>query len=156
MTPENYATIYAAMKLLQNQLEDEPNLPAGFKTDLSGQTITIKFPPNTIVSRDVGEKHDGKILKKATQDLYGYAVWALMVSRLSKFHQWNAIKQIIIDCVQVVLKSKGKTVREQLEKTQPQIIEMMNELQQEMAIPSRPEDTPKLVSYGLPPTITIK
>lgn len=149
------AIMYAAMMLLKRELGDE-TLPAGYKIDLSGESITIKFAEGTVVSRDNGINGDGKILKKATQNMYGYPVWAMLVERLMKFHQWNVLKKEIMEAVKAALKIKGdtKTVRNVLEKTKPHLVEIMNELQQDLPIPARAEDTPREV-FANPPTIII-
>lgn len=158
-TPQQTAVMYAAQKLLERQLkDDDSDLPPGFEMDVSGQSITLKFPEGTIVRRDEGLKGDGKILKKATQNLYGYGVWAVLIERLMKFHQWNVLKIEIIAAVKIALKygTDAKTVKMNLTNDKPDLIAIMDELQQDLPIPARSEDTPREVIADLPPTITIR
>lgn len=152
MNLEHQAIIYAAQKLLERELVE---LPPGFKMDLSGKSITIKFSEGTTITRDTGINGDGKILKKATQNLYGYAVWALLIERLMRFHQWGTLKNEIIKAVKASLKYKSN-VRESLAAEKPFIVEVMNELQQDLPIPARAENTPREVITISPPTITMR
>lgn len=157
-TDKQNAMLYAAQKLLERQLEaEDSDLPPGYEIDLSGQSITIRFAEGTIVRRDGGLQGDGKILKKATQNMYGYPVWAMFVERLMKFHQWNVLKAEIIEAVKAALKYRGdaKTVRTILNRDKPDLVAIMNELQQDLPIPARSENTPREVLADLPPTISI-
>ena len=68
---QSKAAAYAAYKELERMLKADGDLPPGFSQDVSGVSIEITIPNGTTISRDVGLKGDGKIWKKATQNLYG-------------------------------------------------------------------------------------
>ena len=156
------AIAYAAQKQLEKLLkadeEEGFDIPAGFTADLSGRVITLQFAPGTTVERDVGIKGDGIVLKKATQNLYGYPLWAFMIERLRKFNQWNAIKVAIVEAIKEVMKRQPneKSMKKELQKKDPEFDEIIENLKKEFPIPDRKEDTPRLCKAELPPTITIK
>jgi hypothetical protein len=150
------AALYAAFKLLERAQKEDGDLPPGI-FDVSGQSITIKFAPGTIVERDPGVNGDGVIEKKAIQNLYGYPVMALLADKLMKFHQWNVLKKIILQSITDVLKHKGaKDVRAEIRKEYPHTCDLMDQLQNEMPIPDRKEDTPRLCNAEREPTITMR
>lgn len=154
--PEDTARLYAAFKLLERTLKEDGELPPGFYLDVSGDEVTIKFPKGTVVERDKGTHGDGTILKKAVQNAYGYPTWALMVERLRRFHQWNAIREAMIDAIHEAVTTEGNT-REYIRTTYPETVSIMDELQQNLEIPPRIEDTPRICKVTkLAPTITIR
>jgi hypothetical protein len=157
-TNEEKAVLYAAYKLLERELDQDGELAPGTFLDVSGQSLTIKFPPNTVVERDKGTTGDGTVQKKAIQNLYGYPMFALLVHRLRKFNQWNQLRTVILETITDVLRRKGsKTVRDDIRKEYPETCELMDTLQNDFPIPPRTEDTPRVVKQPpLPPTITIK
>jgi hypothetical protein len=153
---QHKAIAYAAYKSLERMLNDDGKLPAGFYLDVSGKEITIKLPKGSVVEREVGSNGDGSNHKKATQNLYGYTLWALMIQRLSKFNQWNAIRTAMIDAMKIVVSRKYTDFRVEITKEDPKLVELIEELQNELKIPTRKEETPRLFKNTLPPEITIK
>lgn len=155
-TDEQKAIMYAAFKVLEAELKKDGELKPGFYADVTNKTITIQFAPNTVISRDVGFKNDGTIEKKATQNLYGYTFFTLMIKNLKKFKQWNKIRTIIIETVNEALKN-GKTSRESFTQNDPELEKEIQQIQEEFNIPTRTEQTPRnFKNSKLPPTITIK
>lgn len=152
------ALLYAAFKLLEREVEKDGELDAGTYEDVSFSELAITFPKGTVVEREVGDNGNGTIFKKAIQNLYGYPVIALMAHRLKKFHQWNAIKEIILESVKDVLKRSktSKTVRDDIRNDFKNVAKLMDELQTQLPIPKRQEDTPRTVTDTLPPTIMIR
>ena len=158
-TSEQNAILYAAFKLLDKQLKEDGQFDAGTSIDLTGKSVTIKFPPNLIVSRQLGENGNGKCEKKAVQNLYGYAMWALFIDKLLKFKQWPSLKQIILDCVKECQDqpTDKENFRKALMESKPHLVELIDELADEIPFSMREEDTPReLINNKLPPTITIK
>jgi hypothetical protein len=153
---QDRAIAYAAFKSLERMLKDDGKLPAGFYLDVSGKEISIKLPKGSVVEREVGTNGDGSYNKKATQNLYGYALWALMIQRLCKFNQWAAIRAAMLDAMKTVMKKKYTDFRVEITKEDPRLIELIDELQNELAIPTRKEETPRLFKQTLPATVTIK
>jgi hypothetical protein len=155
------AAIYAVSKLLDRMDQaDETNLPPGYTVDLSGYTLTIKFAPGTIVNREAGLKGDGFNYKKATQNLYGYAVWAALIERLKKFNQWGTVQNHLIEAMKTVRRQQAQGKNDEkmnetaLVKKNPDLKEAIEQLKAELPIPDRKEDTPRQVK-GLPPTINV-
>lgn len=151
------AIAYAAMKTLERMLIKDGSLAPGFTQDLSGCKITIELPSGSVVKRDAGLSGDGTIDKKAVQNLYGYALWAFMIIRLRKFKQWNAIRSVLIESMQEVIKNSKKTLREEIVQQYPDVEEEIQSIQSELDIPDRQEETPrKFASPKMPATITIE
>lgn len=155
--PDQRAAAYAAYKTLERMLEKDGDIPPGYYKDFSGTEITIKLPNGSVVERDLGTNNNGTILKKATQNLYGYALWALFIKRLKKFNQWNSIKNIVIDALKEVVQKPTKNLKKTLELEIPDIIKEIESLQQQLEIPARIEATPRVFKETKEPaTITIK
>lgn len=151
------AVAYAAMKSLERMLNDEPNVKPGFYEDLTGCQITITLPKGSVVERSDGENHDGIVMKKATQNLYGYALWALMVVKLKKFNQWKMVKGIVEECLREVIGFPTKNVKDHIQRNFPDATAELEDLQSTLVIPMRPEDTPKMFREPkFPVTVTIK
>lgn len=155
------AIIYALAKLTDRMDKaDDCNLPPGYKVDLSGYTVTIKFAPGTIVNREAGLKGDGFNYKKATQNLYGYAVWAALIERLKKFNQWATVRSHLIEAMKTVRRQQAqgkdadKMTETALVKKNPDLAEAILALKEELPIPDRKEDTPRHVA-GIAPTLNI-
>lgn len=149
------AAMYAAMKVLERALDDDGELPPGFYLDVSGQEVTVKFPNGTVVERDRGMDGDGIIWKKATQNLYGFAFFTLMVRKLVAFKQWNVVRAIIIDTVREALKN-GISSRAEIRAEDPVLALEIDKLHTEFPTPQRKEQTPRKVTQSkLPPTITV-
>jgi hypothetical protein len=143
------AVAYAAQKYLQKLLDDpnEPNLPHGVTYDVSKNSITITLPNNMSVGRDAGLNGDGIIQKKATQNLYGYAVWAFFLMRLKSFNQARVVRQMLSDAMHDAAKQTGKNnVEKELSKLDPELDEMIADLKKAKA-PMRDEPTPRMVSF---------
>lgn len=137
------AVAYAVYKELEKKLKADGELPPGCDYDLSGEQLTVTLPALTRVSRNIGQGN-GIIRKKATQNLYGYHVWALFIARLKKFNQWNVIKGILIEVWREALASSTK-VADELQDIDPELAEIAKALQEENG-PMREEPTPRLVS----------
>lgn len=141
------ATAYAASKMLEKILKDpQEQLPHGVEYDVSGQVFTIKLPMGTKVSRDAGLKGDGIIKKRATQNLYGYAVWAFFLQRLKKFNQANAVRKMLAESFKAAMENVGQdVVKKELCELDPELDVLIKELQGEK-IAMRDEQTPRMLS----------
>jgi hypothetical protein len=149
------ATLYAALKFLERELDKDGDLPPGFYLDVSNKEVRIKLPVGTVVERDAGTHGNGVIFKKATQNLYGYAFFAKLVERLKKFNQWNVLREAIIDIIRESL-DRRTTSREQAVLADPELAAAIAHLQANFAIPARQEETPRICKdRGLPATIVI-
>lgn len=154
--PNDTARLYAAFKMLERMLKDDGELPPGFYADVSGDEVTIKFPKGTVVERDRGTNGNGTILKKSVQNAYGYAAWALFIERLQRFHQWQTLRQMLLEALTEAVQGNG-SVRDRIRNDHPQTVALMDELQQMLPIPPRTEQTPRICKDpGIPATITIK
>jgi hypothetical protein len=150
------AAMYAAYKMLERELEKDGDLPAGFRLDLSGQSVTVQFPIGTVVERDRGTNGDGSIYKSATTSLYGWHVIYFIAERLKKFNQWVAIKGTLIDALRHCL-TNNKRVAQRLEEIDPAFADEVARLKQELAPPPRREATPRVCKDpGQPPQITVR
>jgi hypothetical protein len=155
-TDEDRAIAYAAMKTLERMLESNGDLAPGFSKDLSGCRITIELPPGSVVERDLGVNGDGTIMKTAVQNLYGYALWALMIRRLRSFRQWNVIRAAIVESMQEVIRRPSKNMRDEIVREFPEIADEITAIQGELQIPPRTEETPRVFRKPkLPATVTI-
>jgi hypothetical protein len=153
---EQRAAAYAAYKCLERMLKEDGELTPGFYKDMGGVKVTVEIPPESVVFRDKGTNGDGTIFKKAVQNLYGYAVWALMVERLSRFNQWPAVRNIIIEVMRDVLKN-GSSSRSEIEEIDKEMAAQIAKLQMEFPIPPRKEQTPRCCKEGTrKPTVTIR
>ncbi len=137
------AVAYAAFKTLERMLEKDGDLPPGFYCDLTGESMTITLPKGSVVERDRGTMGNGKINKRATQNLYGFALWALLIHKLKKFNQWSLVKSILIDCMQEMATRKSN-LKDQIVKDFPAVAREMVDLQEKLEIPCREEDTPRV------------
>lgn len=161
-TNAQQAVAFAAYKTLEKFFDSEAKktvlerLPAGSKFDVSNCSITITLPPQSFVERAEGVNKDGIVEKKATQDLYGYATWAIFIKSLKKFNQWKAIRTILIEAMKEVVRRKSKTLKEELQKDDPDLVKEMAELQDTFPISMRKEMTPQMYKTDLPATIVVK
>ncbi len=144
------AVAYAAMKTLERMLKENGEIPPGCSEDVSGYKITIILPPGSVVERDLGTNGDGTIYKTAVQNLYGYALWALLIERLRRFNQWKMIRDAIIDAMREVIRRPSKKLREEIIKEFPHVADEIEKMQAELQIPQRLEDTPRI--FNVPPT----
>jgi|694.fasta_scaffold42610_12 hypothetical protein len=151
------AIAYATMKTLERMLDADGDLSPGMKLDVSGSKMTVILPPGSIVEREAGSKGDGMVMKKAVQNLYGYALWALMIRRLRAFKQWNMIRVAILEAMKEVVSRNGKNLRDQIIKENPEIADEIMAIQNELQIPDRQEETPRVFrSPKIPATIIIE
>lgn len=146
---------YAAYRALERLLVSDGKLPPGFSEDYSGCSVTVVLPPDSVVVRDLGKNGDGTILKTAVQNLYGYALWALMIRKLRKFNQWATIREMIIDSMREVLRRPSKNMREEIIKEDPDVAQEIERIQREINIPARVEETPRKFTSELPATVKI-
>jgi hypothetical protein len=151
------AAVYAVCKTLERMLDKDGVLPAGFSMDLSGTVVTVTLPPGSVVERDRGTNGDGTILKTAVQNLYGYALWALMIRKLRRFNQWAVIRETIVESMREVVRRPNKNMRDEIVKEFPEIAEEIAAIQKEINIPARIEETPRVFKTpALPATVSIK
>jgi hypothetical protein len=154
--PATNAALFAAYKVLERTLKLDGEIPPGFRIDLSGTEITIRLPPETIVSREPGEKNDGVIWKKASQNLYGFTFFTMLANKLASFKQWGKIKEVIISTVLDALAYKS-SARQEIALTDPELSQAIEEMQRTLNIPLRRESTPRICrETELPATINIK
>jgi hypothetical protein len=153
-TDRERAAAYAVCKTLERMLSQNGSLPAGFSMDLSGTSVTVVLPPDSVVERDAGTAGDGTIMKIAVQNLYGYALWALMIRRLRRFNQWKAIREMIVDAMIEVVRNPSKNARDEIVKNDPEVADEIERIRAEVDIPARVEDTPRVYrSPKLPATV---
>lgn len=151
------AIAYATMKTLERMLNTDGDLSPGFKMDVSGSKMTVILPAGSVVEREAGSKGDGIVMKKAVQNLYGYALWALMIRRLRAFKQWNVIREAILEAMKEVVTRSGKNMREEIVKEFPDVADEIMAIQGELQIPDRQEETPRVFrSPKIPATVIIE
>lgn len=153
---EQRAAAYAAFKFLERMLKEDGNLPSGFYMDVSGRTVEIKFPNGTVVERDAGTNGDGSMFKKATQNLYGWAVIAKLARRLKSFNQWDRIRREIVEAVRDAL-SNGTGTEIALTDVDQQLAAEIQSVRDEVNVAPRKEQTPRVCKDpGVPATITFR
>lgn len=153
MNMREHAILYAAQKLLERTLKNE-TFPHNSSLDVSHQSITITFNRNTVVERDGGINGDGIIEKTATQNLYGYAIIAALARRLKKFHQWNILRNEILEAVRDALKH-GNTLENEFLKDK-EFAAQLEDIRATVQVTPRKEPTPRKVNAELPPKFTFK
>ena len=141
-TSRQRAIAYAAFKELERILKEDGDMAPGTSYDVSGETITITLPPGTTIYREAGMTGDGTIQKKAVQNLYGYAVWALFLQRLALFKQANDVRRILMLAWKEAM--EGTKVEQELNRIDPEIAEFVERLKA-MPGPKRTEQTPRKV-----------
>ena len=138
------ATAYAAYKELENMLKEDGEIPPGAEINVSGNSITITLPPDTIVKRDPGLNGDGTILKKATQNLYGWAILfeCFRIVRLFKHHK--KLERVLMMIVRRAVKNavSSETAFKQL---MPKRAEEIQSLRDSLPVPKREEPTPRKI-----------
>lgn len=149
------AAAYAAQKYLEDTLANDENLTPGFEADLSGFSVTIKFPQGTKVKREAGKAGDGIVEKKPTQNLYGYAFWLTLAKVLKRFNQWNTVKKFILLAAKEALQNKIP-LETKLEQIDPEFQQELENIKEEIVLPMRLEPTPRNLTKpkNQPPTIT--
>lgn len=147
-----HAVLYVAFKELDRALKDE-KLPPG-TYDVSGASVTVQIPDGVTVTRDAGPNGDGKVEKKATQNLYGFALWALFLKRLESFNQAAYVRRIFMEALRDSLKDDGH-VETELREIAPDVADFIDELRKQ-PLPTRKEDTTRNISKRkTPPDIQI-
>lgn len=150
------AKVYAAHKFLERMSKEDGELPPGFSLDISGQSLTITFPPNTVVSRSTGEDGLGHLWHKASQNLNGFAVIAVMIFTLRKFNQAGWIIREILSAIRKAIKTKTLSTEDKLIQQDTLTVEELEKFKSELQadMPKRKQDTVRDITYGkLPPTI---
>lgn len=153
---DDRALAYAAYKSLEKLLLDDGDLPPGYSRDFSGSSVNIVLSKGSVVERSAGEHGNGTVMKRAVQNLYGYALWALLINRLRKFRQWNKIRVEIIDCMRQVISRSGNNMRQEIVKEFPEVVDEMAQIQSEITIPCRIEETPRRFRCTLPATVRLQ
>ena len=153
---DDRAACYGAMKALESMLNSDGVFPPGYSKNLSGTTVTVTLSQGTVVERSAGEHGNGTVMKTAVQNLYGYALWALLINRLRKFRQWNKIRVELIDCMRQVVTRSGANMRQEIIKEFPDVVAEMSQIQSDLNIPCRIEDTPRKYRSKLPATVKIQ
>ena len=144
---------YATMNRLKAMLDQDGEIVPGTDMDVSGETITVTLPPKCVVTRSEGPNGDGTEQKKATQNLYGYAVWAKMVARLKMFSQWPTIRAAIIEAMRDSLTTTGKTTEKSLLEADPELAKDIAELRASLVTEFITYSTSRKVSSKMPLTI---
>lgn len=152
------AAMYAAYKALERELDKDGELPPGFSLNVSGQTVTVTLPKDTVVERDIGTNGNGTIFKTATQNLYGWHVFTLFAERMKKFRQWDVIAKALLEVLEHCLDQNGKKqVCTRLEEIDNDFAQKVANLKEEMKPPMRCEQTPRVCkATPRPATIEVK
>lgn len=155
---ETKAAAYAAMKELERMLKTDGELPPGFSYDASNVSVTITIPQGISVSRDNGKNGDGKQWKKATQNLYGFAILyeCFRIARLFKHHK--KLERVLLMIVRRAVKNSISS-EDAFRELMPQRANDIRTLKDSLDIPKREEPTPRMVNRPDKPrlpTITIQ
>lgn len=145
MTNERHAALYAAMKLIEAELEGT-SMDHSQRVDLSGQSVTITFSEGTSVNRPSGQNKDGTTNAKCTQSLYGYAVWCLFLKRLQKFNQHQLIRNVLMDVWKEVATSNVSATETLLE-IDPELNQYIENLKNTPG-PTKPQQTTRRLTKG--------
>lgn len=145
MTDREYAKLYAAQKYIEAALKDRQMTP-GVSFDLSGESVTIDFPEGATVSRSKGEDGKGNVFKKATQNLYGYAVWVFFLRRLALFNQAAHVRKLLMEAWEEAMRTFTK-VETELAEVDPELSKFVESLKQ-IEGPKRREDSPRVFDKG--------
>jgi len=139
---ETKAAAYAAYKELERMLKIDGELPPGFSADLSGVKIEIKLPHGTGVFRDAGLQNDGIIKKKATQNLYGWAILHECFRVCSLFKQHKKLERVLMKIVRRAVK-KAISSEDAFAELMPKRAEDIQNLRNSLPVPMRNEPTPR-------------
>lgn len=137
-----HAALYTALKEIDRALK-ETDLPPG-SYDVSNLAITVHIPDGTTVTRDPGPNNNGLIDKRATQNLYGFALWALFLKKLAAFNQANHVRRIFMEALRESLQDNNH-VEDELREIDPEIAAFIVELKKQ-PMPTRPEKTTRNIS----------
>ena len=139
------AAAYAAYKDLERMLKADGELPPGFNADLSGVTVEIKLPPGTSVSRDAGKHGDGRQDKKATQNLYGWAILFECFRVCSLFKQHKKLERVLMMIVRRAV-NRAISTEESFRELMPKRAAEIKQLKASLPVPMRDEPTPRMVN----------
>lgn len=151
------AAAYAAFKELERMLKADGELPPGFQTDVSGVSVEIRIPPGTSISRDAGKDNDGVIKKKATQNLYGWAILFECFRFCSLFKQHKKLERILMMIVRRAV-NRAISSQEAFRELMPKRAEEIQAFQDSLPVPMREEQTARMIDRKNPkllPTITV-
>jgi hypothetical protein len=156
------AVTFAAYKHLEGlakKADGVCELPPGMKMDVSGETLTITLPPNTIVERQLGDG-DGTCQKKATQNLYGWSIlyaFTYQAERyLKKFRLHKKFRTFLQRFITRIVRQAldtGKTSEESFKTEFPEVAKGIEELKQSLNVPMRTEPMPRKCERKLPATL---
>jgi hypothetical protein len=145
-TNEQRAVAYAVFKALETALKEDGDLPPGFSMDLSGQTFTMTLPGGTTVHRERGEKGDGMIGKKATQNLLSIGTMAFLVERLKRFNQASQVEACLREAWTWALENPQTKVEDRLPIYCPELNRIIEEFKSKGG-PKREEKTPRKIQF---------
>ncbi len=137
MLPVEKAAYAAAIKALKDMGE---NVPPG-EYDVSGLEVKITLPAGTKVVRSAGPLGDGKTVVKASSSLNGFAFIGLLLSRLKRFNQAEALQRVIVEAVEETLRGGDKD--EVIAETEQDVVVVIERLRS--LIPDRVQKTSALV-----------
>lgn len=147
------AVIYAVYLHLGAQASKNDGaceLPPGTTIDVSGEKLIITLPPGTVVSRSKGETGDGRCMKKATQNLYGWSILYAIVYQaeriLGKFNQSKRFHSLLQRFITRIIKQAldtGQTSEESFRATYPNVAKGIDELKANLKVPKRSEPIPR-------------
>jgi hypothetical protein len=142
------AAAFSAYKELERALKEDGELPAGFSEDLSGVEVRVKIPQGTRVYREIGKNGDGTILKKATQNLYGWTVWAFLLKKINGLNvvRGNRVKDLIRYAWKQAILNPSTRVEESLRDIDPELAEYVEDLKR-IDGPLREEKTPRKIEH---------
>lgn len=151
------AAAYAAYKDLERMLKEDGELPPGFNAELSGVKVEITLPPGTSVNRDAGKNGDGRQDKKATQNLYGWAILYECFRVCSLFKQHKKLERILMMIVRRAV-NRAISSEDAFRELMPKRAEEIQKLKDSLPVPMRDEPTPRMVvreKSKLMPTVVV-
>jgi hypothetical protein len=148
------AAAYAAFKGLEKMLKEDGELPPGFSANVAGSKIEIVIPPNTTVTRDEGKDGDGIIKKKATQNLYGWAILYECFRVCSLFKQHKKLERVLMKIVRRAV-NRAISTQDAFTELMPKRAEEIQLLRDSLPVPMRDEQTPRKVNTELLPTVIV-
>ena len=155
MDNKRHAALYAAMKMIEAELEDQ-SMDPGSIVELTGKSVTIVFPKGTKVSRSLGTNGDGTSPQKNTQSLYGYGVWCYLLQRLQKFNQGNAIWNVVKDVWDQAAQGNIPTVESGLVTLDPELASFLEQLKNQPGPMKNQATTRRLTKGKDEPQLEIK
>jgi hypothetical protein len=138
------AAAYAAYKDLERMLNEDGDLPPGFSANLSGVVVEIKIPQGTLVSRDAGKNGDGRQEKKATQNLYGWAILFECFRICKLFKQHKRLERVLMKIVRRAV-NRAISSEQSFRELMPKRAEEIQALKDSLPVPKRDEPTPRMI-----------